>query len=494
MKLTALLLGIFCATVNAQWDPHFWGGRSGIVHLFEWKWADIANECERFLAPNGFAGVQISPPSENVIVPNRPWWERYQPISYGLTTRSGNEADFADMTRRCNDVGIRIYADVVINHMNARQGSGTGGSSANVGSLQWPSVPFGPPDFNYDCAITNYNDPIMVRNCRLVGLPDLNQGVPWVREKIKGFLNHLISLGVAGFRVDAVKHMWPGDLQAIYNSLDNLNTNYHFAPGLRAFITQEVIDLGGEAISKYEYNHLGTVTEFRHSAEIGRLFRGNNRLTHMINWGEGWGFLPSQDALVFVDNHDNQRGHGAGGGDVLTHKLGKNYKMATAFMLAHPYGIQRIMSSFYFDDGDQGPPHDGAGNLVSPNPDGLCGNGWVCEHRWRQIYQMVHFRNVVRGTGINDWWSNGHNQIAFCRGGRGFIAFNIQGSDLSQNLQTCLSAGTYCDIISGSKEGGSCTGKSVSVGGDGRANIFIGHNEFDGVLAIHAEVRIDSLI
>lgn len=36
------------------------------------------------------------------------------------------------------------------------------------------------------------------------------------------------------------------------------------------------------------------------------------------NWGEGWGFMPSDRALVFVDNHDNQRGHGAGGASILT--------------------------------------------------------------------------------------------------------------------------------------------------------------------------------
>ena len=30
-----------------------------IVHLFEWKWADIAAECENFLAPKGFGGVQV---------------------------------------------------------------------------------------------------------------------------------------------------------------------------------------------------------------------------------------------------------------------------------------------------------------------------------------------------------------------------------------------------------------------------------------------------
>ena len=36
------------------------------------------------------------------------------------------------------------------------------------------------------------------------------------------------------------------------------------------------------------------------------------------NWGEGWGLMPSDRALVFVDNHDNQRGHGAGGSSILT--------------------------------------------------------------------------------------------------------------------------------------------------------------------------------
>ena len=27
---------------------------------------------------------------------------------------------------------------------------------------------------------------------------------------------------------------------------------------------------------------------------------------------------------------------------------------------------------------------------------------------------------------MNDWWGNGDKQIAFCRGGKGFIAFNGQ--------------------------------------------------------------------
>ena len=59
-------------------------------------------------------------------------------------------------------------------------------------------------------------------------------------------------------------------------------------------------------------------------------------------------------------------------------------------------------------------------------------------------------------------------------------------------FQTCLPAGTYCDVISGSKSNGVCTGKTVNVGSDGKADIVILHDEEDGVLAIHVEVRTAS--
>lgn len=47
------------ACTQAQFNTHQRADRSAMVHLFEWRWVDIAAECERFLAPNGFAGVQV---------------------------------------------------------------------------------------------------------------------------------------------------------------------------------------------------------------------------------------------------------------------------------------------------------------------------------------------------------------------------------------------------------------------------------------------------
>ena len=53
-----ILVALFGLSL-AQHTPHFKQGRTSIVHLFEWRWTDIAAECERFLGPNGFAGVQV---------------------------------------------------------------------------------------------------------------------------------------------------------------------------------------------------------------------------------------------------------------------------------------------------------------------------------------------------------------------------------------------------------------------------------------------------
>lgn len=55
------------------------------------------------------------------------------------------------------------------------------------------------------------------------------------------------------------------------------------------------------------------------------------------------------NAVVFVDNHDNQRGHGAGGASIVTFWDARLHKMAVAYMLAHPYGQARVMSSYRWD-------------------------------------------------------------------------------------------------------------------------------------------------
>lgn len=204
----------------------------------------MARECTIFLGPNGFGGVQVSPVTENVMAKGRPWWERYQPISYEMETRSGSEKAFREMVYQCNEAGVRIYVDVVLNHMAAGLGDviGTGGRVANPKLLEYPV--YNEEDFNAECQVdNNRSDASDIRNCRLTSLPDLNQGSEFVQIQMVEFLNKLIEYGVAGFHIDSAKYIWPADLKAILDQLKNLNIEHGFLLYSRPLIMLDVFDI-----------------------------------------------------------------------------------------------------------------------------------------------------------------------------------------------------------------------------------------------------------
>ncbi|XP_076063077.1 alpha-amylase-like isoform X2 [Oratosquilla oratoria] len=471
MSLTVFVLWLVSGECSLD---AYCGGRQTMVHLFEWTWPDIANECERYLAPAGFCAVQISPPMEHVVAQKekQPWWQRYQPVSYKLISRSGDEDDFVDMVHRCNAVGVRIVVDAVINHMAAlgRMGGGSGGSGFDADSRDFPAVPYNAEDFtprrlcpSGDGNIHDYQNTQEVRNCYLLGLTDLYGASGHVRKTVAAYLNQLIDIGVMGFRVDAAKHMWPEDLRAIQGLTKDLNPDQGFPTGTRPYFFFEVIDMGNEPITADQYFDLGLVTEFRFGERLAQGIRDFGLLEDVYDPKAG--MVPPDKAVVFVDNHDNQRNHGARV-EVLTHKKVKDYTLGSSFMLAQPYGTTRVMSSYYFDNNNQGPPHytnmSTAG--VPINPDGSCGGGWVCEHRWNAIEQMVKFRNKVAGTPVQHWYRAGEC-VAFSRRETGFFAMCRTGT-LDILLQTGLPKGSYCDLIS------RCL-RQVTVKDDGTAQIVI---------------------
>lgn len=102
---------------------------------------------------------------------------------------------------------------------------------------------------------------------------------------------------------------------------------------------------------------------------------------------------------------------------------------------------------------------------------------------------MVRFRHVVGPLApLRKWWDNGSNQIAFCRGRRGFVAFNGDSSEMKQELNTCLPRGIYCDVISGGvSPSNACTGNKVYVDLFGRAEIDVASNS---VVALHVGQKL----
>jgi alpha-amylase len=458
-----------------------------LVHLFEWKWNDIARECEAFLGPAGVHSVQISPPNEHRKITRAPWWQRYQPVSYRLESRSGNAAEFKAMVERCNAVGVNIVADAVVNHMSSgtaddvRVGRGIAGSIYSKYSYPglYTQNDFNTCDGGKPANIANYQDPGMVRNCELVGLSDLKTSSEKVRNQVSSYLNGLLKLGVSGFRIDAAKHIQVEDLEAIIGRLNK-----------RDNIFLEVIEGRGEPIKASQYIGAGRVTEFRYPEAIRDAFR-SGQLNELMGLAERSDVLPSAAALVFIDNHDTQRGHGAGGSP-LSHKEPQLYELANAFMLAYPYGRPSIMSSYRFDNADQGPPSDANQQTRTALKADLssCTTGWVCEHRWPGIAGMVGFRNATHKADIRNIWSNGNDQLAFARGDRGFLAINraLKSSVLDRQFQTGMPPGRYCNVFRAGQamETQTCRDNQVTVGADGTAKIRI---DGIGAVAIHVGSR-----
>ncbi|MFJ8570159.1 carbohydrate-binding module family 20 domain-containing protein [Streptomyces sp. NPDC093514] len=423
--------------------------------LFEWRFDSVARACTDSLGPAGYGYVQVSPPQEHV--QGGQWWTSYQPVSYRIAGRLGDRAAFKAMVDTCHAAGVKVVADSVINHMAGPADAGatfTGTGGTSYTKYTYPGLYSGADMDDCRASISNYQDRGNVQNCELVQLADLDTGEDYVRGRIAGYLNDLLSLGVDGLRIDAAKHMPAADLANIKSRLTK--------PGV--YWKQEAIYGAGEAVSPSEYLGNGDVQEFRYARDLKRVFQNEN-LAHLKNFGEAWGYMASGQAGVFVDNHDTERG-----GDTLSYKDGSAYTLASVFALAWPYGSPDVHSGYEWSDKDAGPPNGGTVKACYSD-------GWKCQHAWREISSMVAFRNVAHGQGVTNWWDNGGDQIAFGRGTKAYVAINHEGFALTRTFQTSLPGGDYCDVQSG---------RTVTVGSGGQFTATLAAGT---ALALHTGAR-----
>lgn len=490
--LCALLAGAAAtpgkAMAATEWRPGI--PRTAFVSLFEWDWNSVARECTNYLGPKGFAAVQVSPPQEHP--PGEQWWWQYQPVSYKLISRGGNRASFRAMVATCQRAGVDVYVDTVINHMaNYNGGTGVGGSP--WGSREFPAVPYHAADFHQpkcDIEQGDYDEldrRDVITRCDIPGLPDLNTGSRSVQDRIVAYLNDLYSLGVRGYRIDAAKHIAPADLAAIRSRLP-----------ADAFFTQEVlrdasVEPSGDLAA---YQRLGQVNEFNYVYAMRNAFANMEGYTpsRLPEIFSSWPFMPSQNATVFVHNHDTERNNCsvfAPGGqcDSLSTYNGDTLFLAQAFMLAWPYGYPSVASGYYFNNRESGPP--AAPYVGTETRPGNCSatftlGKWDCVHRDQRVGNMVGFRNVVAGTAMSDWVSGTSNQIAFSRGNKGFIAINNSDSNWQHSFVTQLPDGRYCNVVAAENpETGLCPGAEISVSG-GRVTVSLAPHS---LLALHVGAR-----
>ena len=428
-----------------------------IVTAFQQNWNSIAKECEQTYGPEGVKYVQISPSQDHI--KGNTWWTSYQPVSYNLNSKLGTEAEFKNMITTCKAAKVGIIADAVINHMAGADNKdkvGVGGSKYDVSTQTFTDAGYTKDDFHKSTEnIKDYKNAEEVWSHRLVGLLDLDTSKPHVQQVLGKYFADLLKLGVAGFRVDAVKHISPEDMRGIKASaIKQYNESVDDSKKINdIWWMQETIGNPSEAAQIQPAAHLGEgeVNEFGYSYQLKQNFKGSlMKASKPLNKIQD-GMVESDKAAIFVTNWDTERGS-----SVLTYKDGRRYALSNAFMLAWPYGTPNVYSGYKFDNNDGGAP--GATETSVPNVTCDANSKWQCTQRWTSIRGMIGFYNSVQGAKVTNWQDDGDNNIAFSREKKGFLAINNSLDEREVSYKTDLPNGEYCNVYAA----GDCS-KTVKV-------------------------------
>jgi alpha-amylase len=448
------------------------------ANLWEWNWPSIGKECSE-LAKDGYTGVQVAPPqnslkrtelgngSDTIL---HPWWEVYQPVTYHLTSRMGNEAQFKAMVKKCRKAGVKVYVDAVINHMTGQGHTSYGG--VDYKPYNYPD--YDPSDFHVkvgecpssDGGIQDFNNKLQVFKCNLVGLEDLRTETDKVQGTLAAYLNKLIGYGVSGFRVDAAKHIGQDDLDAIYARLNKTKD------GVKPYWALEVFGGGPGILSPEAFTRSGDVLGLDAAKQIQAAFKSYpdahvGSLATLEVFGKGSGLTSSKKTLSFVTNHDTDRNPG----EYLGHKDGATFILANEWLLASGYGFPQVFSSFEWETRDDSPPAKANGLITNAD----CTSGkWTCDHRDRGIVAMVKWHNYVGSAKRANFYTDDANVIAFSKDSKGWAAFNNGTEAKAIRVQTGLPKGTYCDVIHDKDPSKVCNGPTVVVNSSGLASVTVG--------------------
>ena len=450
------------------------------IQMFTWPWVSLKTECSKVLGPEGVDWILVSPPQEDIH--GTQWWTHYQPVSYKLTSQLGTEQQFTDMVSACNQAGVQVIVDSVINHMANSSGIGFAGTSFskyNYPGLYVPSEfhnSLAPTDPNScDGSIQNYDDPFETTHCELGGLPDLTTERDSTRQTIAGYLNHLIDLGVSGFRIDAAKHIGLTDLSAIHALLKPVN-------GKTPYFLQESI---GSAEYNKPWTANGDVFAWDYQAQFANMFSGQTGYGRPTDARAAL-IGDANNTVIMVSNHDTEH-HGP---SAITYMDPQKYLTASAFLLADSLGKPMLYTGYAFDinNMDAGPAISKA-DVIAP---AVCPTGsksatpqkkykvgtFVCMERWTAMKGMIQWHHEV-GTNPMTNVNYGQQLLSFTRGS-GFFALNgnQQASKLTAKttVATGLPKGVYCDVVSGGAKAiskGKCLGTTVTVAADGSAKVAI---------------------
>jgi len=414
-KTLSALLFALAASAGARADV--------ILHAFNWKYSDVTARAAAIQSA-GYKIVLVAPAHKSS---GSEWWSRYQPQDYRVINHSlGDKTSFQAMINALSSRGIRVYADVVLNHkaneswkrsdLNypGNEVLSTYASNTTYWNAQklfgnLANNYLGAGDFGQNACINNYSDVWQVQNWRLcggggdTGLPDLVANA-WVISQQQQYLQALKNMGVKGFRIDAAKHMPNGHMNAVLTST--------IKSGMHVF--GEIITGGGAGELEHDRFLAPYLAGTDHGAYDFPLFatlRGafgfNGSLSSLVDpLAYGQALQPSR-AVTFTITHDipNNAGFRWQIMDATDEKL------AYAYLLGRNGGVPMV----YSDNNESGD------------------NRWVNAYDRSDLKGMIRFHNGVQGSDMQVL-SHGQCHLIFRRGSLGVVGINKCGTALSVSV------------------------------------------------------------
>jgi trehalose synthase len=177
---------------------------------------------------------------------------------YGVDPRLGTIGEFVEFVRTARDRGIRVIADLVVNHTSAQHPWFQQARSSRDNPYRdwyvWADEPLadGPQGITFpdkENSLWQYDDEagqyFLHRFYKFQ--PDLNIDNPAVRDEIARIIGFWMQLGLSGFRVDAVPFLLENAGQA---DRDDLPDPHDYLADLRAFLNRR----DGEGVLLGEVN------------------------------------------------------------------------------------------------------------------------------------------------------------------------------------------------------------------------------------------------
>lgn len=394
-----------------------------VLHAFNWRYADVQARAAEIQSA-GYKAVLVAPAYKSE---GSAWWARYQPQDYRVVHHPlGDTTAFRSMINALNARGVKVYADVLLNHManeaykrsdlnypgSAILSTYAGNTTYYNGIRLFGDLRYNflsASDFGEARCITNYSDVWQVQNWRLcggggdVGLPDL-RNTSYVIGQQQAYLNALKAMGVKGFRIDAAKHMPNSHLNAVLTS--------QIKSGMYVF--GEIITGGGAGELEYDRFLAPYLQQTDHAAydfplhnQIRGAFSFGGSMSQLVDPGAYGQALPGARALTFTVTHD------------IPNNSGFRYAIMdpTDETLAYAYIFGR----------------NGGNPMVYSDNNESGDNRWVNAYRRNDIKGMIRFHNAVAGNDMQVL-SHGNCHIIFRRGSLGIVGINKCGSTVNASV------------------------------------------------------------